>query len=120
MASMLVLGLAMLGFAAAPGLWVAAAMGALIGGGMAVRAAGVQTLVQLAATEDLRGRVLSLYGLGLNTGAALGAIGVGALADAIGLREALAVVAIASLAVLGLVWLRRRDMEQALEDEETR
>jgi MFS family permease len=118
MASMVVLGAAMLGFAFAPTLWVAAAMAALIGAGMAVRAAGVQTLVQLAATEDLRGRVLSLYGLGLNTGASLGAIGVGALAEWLGLRWALASVAIASLLVLALTLLRRREMEAALERTE--
>jgi MFS family permease len=118
MASMVVLGAAMLGFAFAPTLWVAAPMAALIGAGMAVRAAGVQTLVQLSATEDLRGRVLSLYGLGLNTGASLGAIGVGALAEWLGLRWALAAVAIASLLVLALTLLRRREMEAALERTE--
>lgn len=118
MMSMVVLGTAMLGFAAAPNVPVAAAMGALIGAGMAVRAAGVQTLVQLSATEDLRGRVLSLYGLGLNTGASLGAIGVGALAEWVGVRWSLAIVAIASLLVLGAVLLRRREMEAALERKE--
>jgi MFS family permease len=118
MISMVVLGSAMLGFAAAPNLPIATVMATLIGAGMAVRAAGVQTLVQLSATEDLRGRVLSLYGLGLNTGASLGAIGVGALAEWIGLRWALASVAIASLLVLGFVLLRRREMEIALERKE--
>lgn len=120
MASMFVLGSALLGFALSPTLEIAAAMAALVGGGMAVRAAGVQTLVQLAATEDMRGRVLSLYGLGLNTGASLGALGVGFLAEAIGLRPAIATVAIASLLVLGAVMLRRRAMEEALEVKETR
>ena len=120
MASMVVLGLATLGFALSPTLAIAAAMAALIGGGMAVRAAGVQTLVQLAATEDMRGRVLSLYGLGLNTGASLGALGVGFLAEAIGLRPAIATVAIVSLLVLGFVMLRRRAMEAALEAKEMR
>jgi len=118
LASIVVLGGAMLGFAAAPNLPIAAAMAMLIGAGMAVRAAGVQTLVQLSASEDLRGRVLSLYGLGLNTGASLGAIGVGALAEWIGLRWALASVAIASLLVLGVMLLRRGEMEIALERKE--
>jgi MFS family permease len=116
--SMLVLGLSMLGFALAPDLPIAVIMATLIGAGMAVRAAGVQTLVQLAASEDLRGRVMSLYGLGLNTGAALGGLVVGALADAIGVRHAIAMVALVSLFVLGLTALRRRRMEAALETED--
>ncbi len=115
--SMLVLGLAMAGFAAAPDLKTAIVMATLIGAGMSVRAAGVQTLVQLAASEDLRGRVLSLYGLGLNTGAALGGLAVGALAEAIGLREAIAVVAGLSLLALAMVVRRRARMEAALEKE---
>lgn len=118
--AMLVLGLAMAGFAMAPDLPVAVIMGTLIGAGMAVRAAGVQTLVQLAATEDLRGRVMSLYGLGLNTGAALGGLVVGALAEAIGVRLAIGTFAAISLAWLGVVMLRLRRMEAALEKEDTR
>lgn len=118
--AMLVLGLAMAGFALAPSLPVAAVMGTMIGAGMAVRAAGVQTLVQLAATEDLRGRVVSLYGLGLNTGAALGGLVVGALAEAIGVRLAIGSFAALSLAWLGVVTLRLGRMEAALEREDTR
>lgn len=118
--AMLVLGLAMAGFALAPNLPVAAVMGTMIGAGMAVRAAGVQTLVQLAATEDLRGRVMSLYGLGLNTGAALGGLVVGALAEAIGVRLAIGAFAALSLAWLGVVTLRLGRMEAALEREDTR
>lgn len=115
--SMLVLGLAMAGYALSPDLATATAMAMLIGAGMAVRAAGVQTLVQLSAGEDLRGRVLALYGLGLNTGAALGGLAVGALADAIGLREAILAVATLSLLALGLATRRRARMEAALEKE---
>jgi MFS family permease len=87
---------------------------------MAVRAAGVQTLVQLAASDDLRGRVLSLYGLGLNAGAALGGLAVGALADAIGLREAIAATAALALGALALAARRGARMEAALEREDTR
>jgi MFS family permease len=115
--SMLLLGLAMAGYALAPDLITATLMATLIGAGMAVRAAGVQTLVQLSAGEDLRGRVLALYGLGLNTGAALGGLAVGALAEAIGLREAILTVACISLVALGIAARRRARMEAALEKE---
>jgi MFS family permease len=120
MRAMLVLGLAIGGFAVAPDLYTATAMATLIGAGMAVRAAGVQTLVQLAASDDLRGRVLSLYGLGLNAGAALGGLAVGALADAIGLREAIAATAALALGALALAARRGARMEAALEREDTR
>ncbi len=115
--SMLLLGLAMAGYALAPDLITATVMATLIGAGMAVRAAGVQTLVQLSAGEDLRGRVLALYGLGRNTGAALGGLAVGALAEAIGLREAILTVACISLVALGIAARRRARMEAALERE---
>ena len=116
--SMVVLGVAMLGFAMAPTLLIALPLAALIGGGMTVRAAGIQTLVQLSATEDLRGRVMSIFGLFLNSGAALGGIGVGLLADAIGLRQAIALSAVASLIVLAIVMLRRREMRDAVESKD--
>jgi len=120
MGAMLLLGLAMLGFAVAPDLRLASLAAAMIGAGMAVRAAGVQTLVQLSAGEDLRGRVLSLYGLGLNAGASLGAIGVGTLAEAVGLRPAVAIVAGISLLVFILVLRRYPAMRAALEPETPR
>jgi MFS family permease len=117
MATMVLLGIAMLGYAAAPSLAVAAPLAALIGAGMSVRGAGIQTLVQLAAAENLRGRVLSFYGLVLNGGAAIGGLAMGLLADAIGLREAIAVMTAAALLVSLALLPRRRRMEAALEGE---
>ncbi len=113
--SMIVLGIAMLAFAMAPTLLIALPLAALIGGGMTVRAAGIQTMIQLSATEDLRGRVMSIFGIVLNSGAALGGIGVGLLADAIGLRQAIMLTAVASLVVLALVMRRRREMRDSVE-----
>ena len=118
LASMVVLGIAMLGFAMAPTLLIALPLAALIGGGMTIRAAGIQTLIQLSATEDLRGRVMSIFGLFLNSGAALGGLGVGLLADAIGLRQAIALSAVASLLVLAIVMMRRHQMRDAVESKD--
>jgi predicted MFS family arabinose efflux permease len=112
---MLWMGLAMVAFAYAPSLWVAAALALVIGGGMTVRAAGIQTLIQLAAADHLRGRVMSFYGLVLNGGVALGAALMGALAEAMGLRGAIAAMAIVSLAIWAAVMLRRREIEASLE-----
>ncbi len=54
-----------------------------------VRAAGIQSLLQLSATPELRGRVLGVYGLILHLGAAIGGLSLGLIADAVGLGVAL-------------------------------
>jgi predicted MFS family arabinose efflux permease len=112
---MLWMGLAMVAFAAAPNLLVAAALALVIGAGMTVRAAGIQTLIQLAAADHLRGRVLSFYGLVLNGGVALGAALMGGLAEAMGLRGAIATMALVSLAIWAAVMMRRHEIAAALE-----
>ena len=114
---MLWLGVAMIGFAAAPTIAVAAPIAIVIGVGMTVRGAGIQTLIQIAATDHLRGRVLSFYGLVLNGGAALGAAAMGGLAEWLGLRLAIEAMALASLAIWAAIMTRRRAMEAALEPD---
>ena len=60
-----------------------------------------QTLMQHAVDETVRGRVMSLYGM-INRGApALGALAMGALAEVLGIRIAVAV----GSAVCILVWI---------------
>lgn len=113
--AMLGLGLAMLAFAEAPTLLVATPLAVLVGAGMTIRGAGIETLVQLASTDQLRGRVLSFYGLLLNGGVAVGSVIMGLLADAIGLRLAIVVMALAALAVWAWVFPRRARMAAALE-----
>jgi predicted MFS family arabinose efflux permease len=112
---MLWMGLAMVAFGAAPNLAVAAALALVIGAGMTVRAAGIQTLIQLAAADHLRGRVLSFYGLVLNGGVALGAALMGGLAEAMGLRGAIATMALVSLAIWAAVMMRRHEIAASLE-----
>ena len=112
---MLWMGLAMIAFAFAPNLAVAAALALVIGAGMTVRAAGIQTLIQLAAADHLRGRVLSFYGLVLNGGVALGAALMGALAEGIGLRWAIFAMSLVSLAIWAAVMMRRREIQASLE-----
>lgn len=60
-----------------------------------------QTLMQHAVDENLRGRVMSLYGM-INRGApALGALAMGAIAEVFGIRYAVAI----GSAVCILVWI---------------
>lgn len=66
-----------------------------------VHGVAIQTLVQGAADRAMRGRVLSLWGLIIRACPAVGALGLGALAEAIGLRLA---VACASAFCLPVWW----------------
>jgi MFS family permease len=112
---MAALGLAMIGFAAAPNVLVAAPLALVIGLGITIRAAAVQTLIQTSAAEDLRGRVLSLYGLGIHGGTAIGGVIMGGLAEFIGLRLAIAAMSVCAMAVLVPLLPRRRSMRESLE-----
>lgn len=74
-------------------LWVGIA-GSVIGGfGMTVSAITIQTLVQSSVAEAMRGRVLALYGMLWRGGGAVGALMIGTLAHAGGLRLTFAVSA---------------------------
>ncbi len=74
---------------------------ALAAAAQIVHGVAIQTLVQGTADRAMRGRVLALWGLIIRACPALGALGLGALAELIGLRAA---VAAASLACLPVWW----------------
>jgi predicted MFS family arabinose efflux permease len=90
-------------------LWVA--VPAVVAYGFCVSVAGIasQTLVQLASDRNMRGRVMSLYGLIFRGGPALGALGAGTLSLQLGLRWPIAIGA--TLLVMAWLWtclIRRR------------
>ncbi|MBJ3777072.1 MFS transporter [Acuticoccus mangrovi] len=62
-----------------------------------------QTLLQLGVPDEVRGRVLALFGLILKASPAVGALVTGALADVFGLRPTVAAAAI--LAAIFILWL---------------
>jgi len=93
---------------ALPALFVAGF--AMVSGGV-----GTQTLLQLSVGGDLRGRVLSLYGLIFRGGPALGALVMGALSEVLGLRLPLAGGACLAALAWAVVWTRRRRLAAALE-----
>jgi predicted MFS family arabinose efflux permease len=109
------LALAILLFIATDSLWVA--VPALLVGGtcMVVIGVGVQTLIQLSVAGNMRGRVLSLYGLIFRGGPALGALTMGTVSDLVGLRWPLAVGSALALAAWAAAWTRRTRMQTALE-----
>lgn len=107
------LGTALLGLV---GSWPAAvACVALIGACGTMVGVANQTIAQLSTPEGKRGRVMSLWLISGIGGASIGSIGIGALADLIGLQHALVVTAIAMAALAPFVaWnLRGRETPPA-------
>ena len=54
---------------------------AALGMTMSIAGAGIQTLLQFHVDSDMRGRVLSIYGLILRGGPAIGALTMGWIAE---------------------------------------
>ncbi|WP_158045783.1 MFS transporter [Skermanella pratensis] len=98
----LVLSLALLAFVSTDQWWVAIPSLGVLGACMVVTGVGTQTLLQLSVAGEMRGRVLSLYGVIFRGGPALGALIVGVASERFGLRIPLA--ASAGLAVLAWLW----------------
>ena len=82
-------------------LWFA--VPAVVAYGFCVSVAGIasQTLVQLASDRNMRGRVMSLYGLIFRGGPSIGALSAGILSLQLGLRWPIAIGA----ALLAMAWL---------------
>ncbi|GBF26487.1 putative bacilysin exporter BacE [bacterium MnTg02] len=95
-------------FVASPNLEIALPAAALLGLTIVVTSAGIQTLVQLNVESEMRGRVLSLYGLIIRGGPAVGALTMGWFADWIGLRWSVAGGAGLLLIAVGLITVRER------------
>lgn len=88
--------MAAVALAASATLWQACVCLSALGAALVVRSAGGNTLVQLTASDSDRGRVMSLWGMVLRLGAALGGLTLGLAADLFGLR--LGLVGAAALA----------------------
>jgi predicted MFS family arabinose efflux permease len=106
--------LTVLAFALCRWFWPAVACVALAGFAMVVAGAGTQTVLQTAVDEDMRGRVLSLFGLIFRGGPALGALVMGAASDALGLQAPLIAGALIGLVAAVLLWRRRDRIDRSL------
>ena len=78
--------LAAVALAASTTLWQAGACLCALSAALVVRGAGGNTLVQLTVPDSDRARVMSLWGMVLRLGAALGGLTLGIAADLFGLR----------------------------------
>jgi predicted MFS family arabinose efflux permease len=103
-------------FVAAPSFALALVAIAASGLAMVISGVGAQTVVQMAVEPGMRGRVLSLYGIIIRAGPAVGALAIGAASDRFGLRWPTAVAALLTLAVCTWAWLRRRSIAVGLGD----
>ena len=89
-ASAVAAGAALVVFALSPWIAVSAAMMAVVGFGIIVTGAGINTMVQTIVRDAMRGRVMSFYTMSFLGVAPLGAITIGALAQATSVQHALA------------------------------
>jgi len=113
----LVLVAAILGFIASDVLWLATLCASLAGMAMVTSGVTMQTLLHLAVDGAKRGRVLGLYGMIFVAGPAAGALIMGSLSEATGLRAPLAGGAALVLLVWARLWSRRARLAAALERE---
>ena len=88
---------------------------AMAGITMVTTGVAAQTLVQTTVDGRVRGRVMSLWGLIFRGGPAIGALFIGAAADVIGLRPAIAAGAALTIVVWAVVWRQRDALAPALE-----
>lgn len=82
--STLVMGLALIAFAFAPEFWIALVMIAVAAFSIASTGIACQSLVQSGVDNNLRGRVISVYGMIFRAGPATGALIMGALSETLG------------------------------------
>jgi MFS family permease len=113
-----VLPLLLVAYAAAPSLWVSAVALFAVGAGYIAVLSGLNTVVQLRAPAEARGRVLSIYMMGLGLVYPIGAVVQGSIADSAGLRSVTTVGALCLLVVVAAIAALRPGVLRALGDPE--
>jgi MFS family permease len=114
---LVLLALALIGYALAPSLAVAAIALTIVGAIYIGVLSGLQTVVQLRAPDEFRGRILSLYLVALGVVYPIGALIQGPLADHVGLPATTTVFAAGLLAVLALVAAARPSLLRVLGED---
>ena len=103
-----------IGFCSTDRLWLGLVFAALCAFSLNTMSTSIQTITQSVVSDDMRGRVMSLYTLIFRGLPAIGAIVLGVLADRIGLQASFAFAAGMSLLVWIPVALRRGRIAAAL------
>lgn len=105
-ASACLLSFAILAFIAVSDIRLAIPAMLVCGFAIAITGIGSQTIIHLAVASEMRGRVLSMYGVVFRGGPAVGALAMGTVSDKVGLALPFALGALLILAVVG--WLLAR------------
>ena len=104
-AALFVLPVLLVLYGLAPSLWVSAVAFLAVGAGYIAVLSGLNTVVQLRAPAAVRGRVLSIYMMGLGLVYPIGAVLQGTVADRTGVRTVTVVGAAALMATLAVIAL---------------
>ena len=127
--AIVVWGIAIIGFGLAPSLWLAVLCLAVAGAGDMVSAVLRSSMLQLAAPDDMRGRMQGVFIVVVAGGPRLGDLRAGAIASAASVTVAMVsggVVVVVAMAVVALVvpsfWLFRasRSAQETVPAEEAR
>ena len=112
----LLLALATAGFVSTHSFTVGVLCMALMGAATTIHGISIQTLLQNASAPGMIGRVLSLWGMVVRAGPAVGALAYGAASEFVGLQIPVAIgCALAGVAFLW-AWTRLPTIEAALEN----
>ncbi|MCB1015026.1 MAG: MFS transporter [Acidimicrobiales bacterium] len=106
--ALVVYGASLMAFALAPGYWWGVAALLVAGAGYLAVASTLNTTLQLLVDEEMRGKVLALYLMGLTGTVPLGNLAQGWLTEAIGPRPTVLLGGAAFLAVVLWLGSRRR------------
>ncbi|MDA0784669.1 MAG: MFS transporter [Proteobacteria bacterium] len=100
-------------------IWLPSALVCLAVLGFSLTSGGIaiQQVVQFAVPDEIRGRVLSLFGMIFRSGPALGALAMGRIGDVVGLGWPVSVGSLLGLAIYVYAYLRRARLRAALEAE---
>jgi predicted MFS family arabinose efflux permease len=118
LANILLMSVGLLLFTATNLFWLACPLAALIGFAFIVQSVSNQTLIQSAIDSNLRGRVMSVYGMIAQGVPSLGTLAMGTAAAQFGLRLPVAIGAVICAALWGWSWHLRTPMAAVLENPE--
>jgi len=108
---------AIVGYGLAPSLATASLAIVVVGTCYIGVLTGLNTVVQLRAPEQARGRVLGLYMMALGTIYPIGLVIQGAIAGAVGIRDVTAASGVLLLLVVAVLTAVRPALFRALEDD---
>jgi predicted MFS family arabinose efflux permease len=117
LANTLLQGIGLLLFATAAHFWIASGVVMVTGFAFIVQSISNQTLIQSAIQPEMRGRVMSIYGIIAQSVPSLGTLTMGAVAGHWGLRLPVAIGGALCALLWAWSWRLRKPLAAALEVE---